>query len=69
MNGVRSLPIRQLDTMVRGLAALAPDGLWYDEENFALQASLKAVREELAGNIKAIGGDAALLVAAVEEIK
>jgi hypothetical protein len=55
--------------MVRGLAALAPDGLWYDEENFALQASLKAVREELAGNIKAIGGDAALLVAAVEEIK
>jgi Histidine kinase-, DNA gyrase B-, and HSP90-like ATPase len=64
------LPMRQLDTMLRGLTSLAPDGLWYEEGRFALQASLKAVGAELATNIKTIGGDAAApLAAAVKEVK
>jgi hypothetical protein len=64
------MPARQLETMLRGLASLAPNGLWYDEGGFALQASLKAVRTELAASIKATGGDQGVsLAAAVEEIK
>lgn len=48
------MPVRRLEIMLRGLAALAPNSLWYHEGKFALNASIDATRKELSASIKAV---------------
>lgn len=64
------IPMRRLDVMLRGLAALAPNSLWYQDGKFALNASIDATTKELADNINAVKEKVTTeLAAAVEEAK
>jgi len=47
------ISVRQLEIMLGGLAALAPDSLWFDEGRFALNASISVAIKEIAANIRA----------------
>ncbi len=40
-----------MDTIVRGLAALAPRGMWFDNGIVSLNTSVEAVREEIRATI------------------
>lgn len=48
------IPVEQLRGLVRGLAALAPDGLWFEPSRLALNASIPAVLKELRSTIEPI---------------
>lgn len=41
----------ELETVVRGLAALAPRGLWFDDSTISLNTSVETVREEIRATI------------------
>lgn len=45
------LGVEGIETIVRGLAALAPRGIWFDNSIVSLNTSVEAVREEIRGTI------------------
>ncbi|HEY4451807.1 MAG TPA: ATP-binding protein [Solirubrobacteraceae bacterium] len=52
------IPIKPLTAMLRGLSALAPDGLWFEaDERFALNASVENVIAELRATVGPLDND------------
>lgn len=53
------IPVTELRGLVRGLAALAPDGLWYEADRLALNAAIPTVVKELRATIQPLDDDIA----------
>lgn len=53
------IPVNALRGLVRGLAALAPDGLWFDSDRLALNAAIPTIIKELRATIQPLNDEVA----------